>query len=91
MATLCLLFMIGPLINSGHELVYHLRGSASSVFVPVLFNLCSLCISFTVLLQFAENFRRVGFFRLAGHPSHSSMGILEELCVLNKSGNASLA
>jgi Sulfatase len=53
-ATLCLLMLIGPLVSPYHTTVYHLGGSALSIFVPVLINLCVVWFAFTLLLWFAR-------------------------------------
>lgn len=42
LANLYLLAFTGPLISSAHDLVYHLTGAASVIFIPVLIDLLAL-------------------------------------------------
>jgi Sulfatase len=56
-ATLCLLAMIGPLVSPSHNTVYHLSGSALSIFVPVLINLGLVWFALTILLWFTRRSR----------------------------------
>jgi hypothetical protein len=54
LANLYLLALTGPLISPGHELVYHLIGSASSVFIPVIVYIVALSCLLAGTLIFAE-------------------------------------
>ncbi|MCU1226820.1 MAG: hypothetical protein JWQ42_4913 [Edaphobacter sp.] len=54
LANLYLLSVTGPLISSGHDLVYHLTGSASAIFVPVIVYVLTLWLLLTGLLAIAE-------------------------------------
>lgn len=54
LANLYLLALTGPLISTGHDLVYHLAGSASVIFVPVVIYLLVLWLLLTLLLALAE-------------------------------------
>jgi hypothetical protein len=59
LANLYLLALTGPLISSGHDLVYHLTGSASSVFIPVIVCDVVLTLLLTAVLVFAERSPRL--------------------------------
>jgi hypothetical protein len=61
LANLYLLDLTGPLISTDHDLVYHLIGSASSVFVPIIVYVIALSLLLTALLYLAE---RPGAFRV---------------------------
>ena len=54
LANLYLLDLTGPLISTEHDLVYHLVGSASSVFLPIIIYLVILSLLFAALLFLAE-------------------------------------
>ncbi len=54
LANLYLLDLTGPLINTEHDLVYHLIGSASSVIVPIIIYVITLSLLLTALLFVAE-------------------------------------
>lgn len=61
LANLYLLALTGPLFGSGHALIYHLTGSASVIFIPVLVYLLVLWVLLTVILvaiQRTERLRR---------------------------------
>ena len=53
-ATLCLLILLSPLVSPEHRSVYHLYGSAFSIFVPVLMTLATVWLILAALLWFAE-------------------------------------
>ena len=59
--TLCLLSLIGPLVAPSHLALYHLSGSASSVFLSILLYVFALWLLLTVLLLWA---RRPGWPRV---------------------------
>lgn len=62
LANLYLLSLTGPLIGSGHALVYQLAGSASVIFIPVMVLLLALWALLTALLmpiQRRERLRRI--------------------------------
>lgn len=61
LANLYLLALTGPLISTAHDLVYHLTGAASVIFIPVIVYLLALFCALAVLFAFAE--RRTGWFR----------------------------
>lgn len=54
LANLYLLDLTGPLINTEHDLVYHLIGSASSVILPIIIYVITLSLLLTGLLFLAE-------------------------------------
>lgn len=54
LANLYLLSITGPLISSGHDLVYHLTGSASVIFIPVIVYVVVLSLLLAGLLSLAE-------------------------------------
>src|SRR5271170_7696743 len=54
LANLYLLDLTGPLISTEHDLIYHLIGSASSVFVPIIIYVLALSLLLTALLYIAE-------------------------------------
>jgi hypothetical protein len=56
-ATLCLLPLLSPLVSPEHRSVYHLYGSALSIFVPVLMTLGTVWLILVALLWFAERWR----------------------------------
>lgn len=60
LANLYLLAVTGPLISPGHDLVYHLMGSASAIFVPVIIYVLVLSLLLAGLLTLAE---RPGWLR----------------------------
>lgn len=59
LANLYLLALTGPLISLGHDLVYHLTGSASAIFIPVMIDVVALFVLFAALLLIAERGGRV--------------------------------
>ncbi|GGA77126.1 hypothetical protein GCM10011507_30530 [Edaphobacter acidisoli] len=59
LANLYLLALTGPLISSAHDLVYHLTGSASVIFIPVIINLLALWVVFIGLFALAERSERL--------------------------------
>ena len=61
-ASLCLLALTGPLISSNHDLVYHLKGSAPAIFVPVMIYVVALFLILAPLLSMAE---KPGLLRVA--------------------------
>jgi Sulfatase len=61
LANLYLLDLTGPIISPGHDLVYHLVGSASSVIVPVILYVLALWVVLTCFLLFT---RRPGPWRV---------------------------
>jgi hypothetical protein len=54
LANLFLLSLTGPLISPEHDLVYHLIGASSSIFVPIVAYLAVLWLLLTALLTLAE-------------------------------------
>lgn len=62
LASLCLLALTGPLISSDHDLVYHLKGSAPVIVVPIMIYLVVLFLLLAILLTMAE---KSGLFRVA--------------------------
>lgn len=58
-STLCLLFLIGPLVSPSHDLVYHLYWPATPVFIAFGIDLCLLWLLTAVVLRLAERYRRV--------------------------------
>jgi hypothetical protein len=65
-ATLSLLFMIGPFVSPDHLVIYHLAGSAASVFVPVAIDVCLLWLAFLILLTLAAKSARLHSFLWSG-------------------------
>ena len=61
LANLYLLDLTGPLIDPGHDLVYHLIGSASSIVIPIIVYLVALFLLLAALLLIA---RRPGPLRI---------------------------
>jgi hypothetical protein len=59
LANLYLLSVTGPLISSGHDLVYHLTGSALAIFAPVIVYILVLSLLLTGLLMLAEGSERM--------------------------------
>ena len=62
LTNLYLLALTGPLISTGHELVYHLTGSARVIFIPVMVDVVVLFLLLAGLLTLAE---RGGRLRVA--------------------------
>ena len=62
LTNLYLLALTGPLISTGHELVYHLTGSATVIFIPVMVDVVVLFLLLSGLLTLAE---RGGRLRVA--------------------------
>jgi Sulfatase len=58
-STLSTLSLPGPLISNSHDAVYHLRGSALAIFLPVALNICVLWILLAVILRLAERSARL--------------------------------
>ncbi len=54
LANLYLLALTGPLISTQHDFVYHLTGSASSFYVPVIVNLVALWLLLAGLMAVAK-------------------------------------
>lgn len=54
LANLYLLSLTGPLISTQHDLIYHLRGSASSIILPIIIYVVGLSLLLTALLMIAE-------------------------------------
>ena len=54
LANLYLLALTGPLISSAHDLVYHLTGAASVIFIPVLIYLLVLWLAWFAAFVLAE-------------------------------------
>ena len=54
LANLYLIAMTGPLIAPDHDLVYHLIGAASTIFIPIIALVVVLWLALTALLYFAE-------------------------------------
>lgn len=52
--TLSLLFLTAPLISPAHTLIYHVSGSASAFFLPVLFYLLGLWLLLFSLLHYVQ-------------------------------------
>jgi hypothetical protein len=59
LAYLCLVGLAGPLVSPNHGGVYHLSGSASAIFVPVILYLLLLWLLLTGLLTFVAQRRRM--------------------------------
>jgi Sulfatase len=59
LANLYLIAMTGPLIAPDHDLVYHLIGAASTIFIPIIALVVVLWLALTALLYFAEQPRRL--------------------------------
>jgi len=59
LAMLCSLSVTGPLISSAHYTVYHLQGSASSLFIAVGLDFCILWICLAGLLWLAGRRQRL--------------------------------
>jgi fucose 4-O-acetylase-like acetyltransferase len=53
-ATLCLLILVAPLVSPMHLEIYHLDGSPSSIFGPVLIVLCAAWLILAILLWLAR-------------------------------------
>jgi Sulfatase len=60
--TICLLWLVAPLVTSGHDTVYHWSNSASQLFVPAIVDFCILWVVLTPLFLVA---RRPGRLRVA--------------------------
>jgi hypothetical protein len=58
-STLCLLFLIDPLVSPSHSLIYHLRWSATPLFMAFWIDLCLLWLFTAAVLQWATKSRRV--------------------------------
>lgn len=56
MATIAMLPMIAPLINSAHGVVYHLDGSAFPIFLAVAFDYLALAVFLGAVLRWSERF-----------------------------------
>lgn len=54
LANVYLIALTGPLISTGHDLIYHLTGSASAIFVPVMIYVVVLFLLLAGLLTIAE-------------------------------------
>ena len=54
LANLYLLFLTEPLVSPQRQLIFHLRGPGSALFVPVLLDLLLLSAVFTALLAWTE-------------------------------------
>lgn len=85
LANLYLVSMTEPLIVSGHELVYHMTGSASVIFIPVLIYLIVLSGLLAVLLTLVERRDRLravvwsgAVFALPWILLRSCMGLMED-------------
>ena len=59
LANLYLIAMTGPLIAPDHDLVYHLIGAASTIFIPIIALVVALWLGLTALLYFAERRSRL--------------------------------
>ena len=59
-ATLCMVPILGALVSPNHNVVYHLVGPASALFVPALFNLFLLAGVLTIVLLIAKPTHRFG-------------------------------
>ena len=53
-ANFYLLYLTGPLVSPGHQLVFHLPGSAAVLFVPALLDLLGLTLALLLALRAAE-------------------------------------
>ena len=62
MANLYLLFLTGPLVSPQHQLIFHLPGSATALFVPVLLDLLIVFVLFTAVLFWARRHPRGELF-----------------------------
>jgi hypothetical protein len=60
--TIYLLWLVAPLVTTGHDTVYHWSNSASQLFVPVALDFCVVWMVLTPLFLFA---RRPGRLRVA--------------------------
>jgi hypothetical protein len=56
-STLCLLFLIGPLVSPNHSAIYHLIGPAGPVFFSARIYFCYLWMLISGILLIAERFR----------------------------------
>ena len=59
LAYLCLIGLAGPLVSPTHDHIYHLSGSASAVFVPVILYVLLLWLLLTGLLVFVNQHPRM--------------------------------
>src|SRR5271168_4909943 len=60
--TIYLLWLVAPLVTTGHDTVYHWSNSASQLFVPAALDFCVVWMVLTSLFLFA---RRPGRLRIA--------------------------
>jgi hypothetical protein len=58
-STLCLLFLIGPLLSPNHSAIYHLSGSATPIFLSLGIDFCFVWLLIACLLLLAERYRKV--------------------------------
>jgi Sulfatase len=60
LANLFLLALTGPLISPAHDLIYHLIGAGSSLFLPILIYMLALWLALAGLVALARSPRRAG-------------------------------
>jgi Sulfatase len=53
--TLYLLWLVGPLVTTGHDTVYHWSNSASQLFIPTIVDFCVVWIALIPLFFLAQN------------------------------------
>jgi hypothetical protein len=58
-STLCLLFLIGPLISPNHNVIYHLSRPATPLFIALGIDFCFVWLLIAGVLLLAERYRRV--------------------------------
>jgi hypothetical protein len=58
LTTITLIWVANPLINFGHEVVYHWTGTAFGLFAPVILDICIAWALVTLVLMLAERTER---------------------------------
>ncbi len=53
-ATICCLWIVGPLVSPSHNAIYHWSGSAAAIFIPSFLDFAFVWLIFTILLSAAQ-------------------------------------
>jgi hypothetical protein len=65
-ATLCLMWVVNPLVDPAHGFLYHWTGTAAAIFIPVTLDLLLFWFAVTIVLLLASRYQPIAVYVWTG-------------------------